>query len=122
MILIDVEPLYKQYCELEKQARECQMDYLDHLKADSPNVIKWSAILTERTAYKYDLQDAPRVDAVPVVRCKDCVNVYAEESRLYCNKIYEVAEGDLYGVSLPVTPDDYCSKGERRNDNETNTD
>ena len=118
MRLIDVEPLYKQYCELEKQARECQMDYLDHLKADSPNVIKWSAILTERTAYKYDLQDAPRVDAVPVVRCKDCIHCSKEESRLYCNQIYGEAEGDLYVVSLPVTPDDYCSHGERKDETE----
>lgn len=110
MILIDVEPLYKQYCELEKQARECQMDYLDHLKADSPNVIKWSAILTERTAYKYDLQDAPRVDAVPVVRCKDC-------------KHYE--DGicwNAHGLSATVFDMDFCSRGERRDSNDTDTD
>lgn len=111
MILIDVEPLYKQYVKLEKQARECQMDYLDHLKADSPNVIKWSAILTERTAYKYDLQDAPRVDAVPVVRCKDCK---------YCEEI-DKYEFWCYGVGSParlMCADDYCSHGERKDKTE----
>lgn len=107
MILIDVEPLYKQYCELEKQARECQMDYLDHCKADSPNVIKWSAILTERTAYKYDLQDAPRIDAVPVVRCKDCK--HCEDGICWNN----------HGLSSTVSDMDFCSNGERRDSDET---
>lgn len=115
MILIDVEPLYKQYLELEKQARECQMDYLDHCKADSPNVIKWSAILTERTAYKYDLQDAPRIDAVPVVRCRDCKHcMKADRYELWCQG---------HGSPLRLTTaDDYCSKGKRRDSNDTNTD
>ena len=104
MKLIDVEPLYKHYLELEKQAQERQMNYLDRCKADSPNVIKWSAILTERTAYKYDLQDVPRVDAVSVVRCKDCkyykydndfgVNYCDLSHRLY-NKNFYCAFGEM---------------------------
>ncbi len=49
-----------------------------------------------------------------LVRCKDCVFACTDENLLYCDKIYKVAEGDLYGVSLPVTPDDYCSRGERK--------
>lgn len=115
MILIDVEPLYKQYVELEKQARECQMDYLDHLKADSPNVIKWSAILTERTAYKYDLQDAPRVDAVPVVRCKDCKFFDRLTSEMtFCIRGSTEEEPN----SMVMTENDYCSKGERRDSND----
>ena len=116
MRLIDVEPLYKQYCELEKQARECQMDYLDHLKADSPNVIKWSAILTERTAYKYDLQDAPKIDAVPVVRCKDCKHYVKSDAEHpdcdYCKRL----------ICGTIRPDFFCADGERRDSDETNTD
>lgn len=109
MILIDVEPLYKQYCELEKQARECQMDYLDHCKADSPNVIKWSAILTERTAYKYDLQDAPRVDAVLVVRCKNCKH-YKH------NDFFDVNYCEL--TDRFCVSNFYCGFGERKEETE----
>ena len=58
------------------------------------------------------LNHAPTVDAVPVVRCKDCKHM-----------------GDVYLVSLPwleqkehrckywehpTTPDDYCSRAERK--------
>ena len=99
MRLIDAEPLYKKYLELEKQARECQMDYLDHCKADSPNVIKWSAILIERIAYKFDLLNAPTVNAVPVVRCKDCA--YYEN----CLDTYMI-------------PADCCPQGKRKEETE----
>ncbi len=121
MILIDVEPLYKQYVELEKQARECQMDYLDHCKADSPNVIKWSAILTERTAYKYDLQDAPKVDAVPVVRCKDCK--YQIKKKYWSDEgIYFRGWCSVFNILVATGDNGYCSRGERRDGDETNTD
>ena len=58
------------------------------------------------------LNHAPTVDAVPVVRCKDCKHM-----------------GDVYLVSLPwleqkehrcrywehpTDPDDYCSRAERK--------
>ena len=54
------------------------------------------------------LKDAPTVDAVPVVRCKDCdkakTNLFAEESHVvYC--IY-------HGMSKQY--DDFCSYGERK--------
>lgn len=46
--------------------------------------------------------DAPGIDAVPVVRCKDC------RWKLWtrCTRF----------VELPVTDEDYCSKAERRTD------
>ena len=51
--------------------------------------------------------DAPTVDAVEVVRCKDCK--YCSHSGL-CN---------LYlNVSHEMKPDDFCSRGERRADDE----
>lgn len=53
------------------------------------------------------LEDAPTIDAVPVVRCKDCKH-YAEE---LC--------WNLYGRCTPVSDMDYCSSGERRESNET---
>ena len=55
------------------------------------------------------VNDAPTVDAVPVVRCKDCVN-----GTVFVNK--QVAEYvdcvvDDYSVRKPT---DYCSYGERK--------
>ena len=61
----------------------------------------------------YDaLQDTPTVDAVPVVRCKDC-KWFADNN-----------DGDWFGCWLFQTiqiipedapkPDDFCSYGERR--------
>ena len=60
------------------------------------------------------LNDAPTVDAVEVVRCKDCKHNYhnmipAGEAEYGCTKCIE----------LPITAYFYCAWGERRED-ETN--
>lgn len=63
---------------------------------------------------------SPIVDAVEVVRCKDCYYCFTVKSfgkeYLYCDAFCEHAEGDLIGVSLMVEPNHYCSWGERRED------
>ncbi len=52
---------------------------------------------------------APAIDAVPVVRCKDCKHY--ENHRL---KVYEnCVRNERY---IPMLPDDFCSYGERRSD------
>ena len=60
------------------------------------------------------LEDAPTVDAVPVVRCKDCkycsVNRYAD-GNVYC---YVCIETDCR-----VDADDFCSWAERKHEDET---
>ena len=52
------------------------------------------------------INDAPTVDAVEVVRCKDC-------------KHYKEFEGEMEcwarPMMFPRDPDDYCSMGERKN-------
>lgn len=53
-------------------------------------------------ALMYGVADAPTVDAVEVVRCKDCK--YADENAM-CRY-----------VSWYNTKDDFCSRGERRED------
>ena len=59
------------------------------------------------------LEDAPTVDAVEVVRCKDCA---------YCEKHKKWHGGKYFGCRrIPsevheVEPDHYCSFGERRTD------
>lgn len=58
-----------------------------------------------------DLVDSiPTVDAVPVVRCKDCEYSYDEISYLCCS----------YGVCVDceVPPNFYCAYGKRRAENE----
>ncbi len=48
------------------------------------------------------------VDAVPVVRCKDCTHatLYEDSEGLYCTSIC--------GLFTRVMDDDYCSYGERK--------
>lgn len=56
------------------------------------------------------LHDMPTVDAVPVVRCKDCEYSYDEISYLCCS----------HGVCVDceVPPNFYCAYGKRRAEKE----
>ena len=47
-------------------------------------------------------------DAVRVVRCKDCKHREHNDALLYC--------GHTRGLAGSVSPDDFCSYGERRTD------
>ena len=58
-----------------------------------------------------DIKNAPTVDAVPVVRCKDCKHyrpqkksAHWENRANYCNRI----------VTIKVQPYDFCSHGEQK--------
>ena len=55
------------------------------------------------------INHAPTIDAVPVVRCKDCVYYKSEKLLRVEGSDYFTcpANGGLFG------PDDYCSSGER---------
>ena len=59
---------------------------------------------------KSDIDNALTIDAVPVVRCKDCVN--------YCG--FDHCKNGICDVDSvskrAVYPDDFCSYGERRSD------
>ena len=72
------------------------------------------------TVYK-DLADfineAPTIDAVPVVRCKDCKHYSYEPSihRYECN----IFNGAYEFIGYPTNPDDFCSYGERKDNHET---
>jgi hypothetical protein len=59
------------------------------------------------------IEDAPTTDVVEVVRCKDCkyredLNDRLNNIRVFCTLAVDVKEVDLT---------DYCSYGERREDN-----
>lgn len=79
------------------------------------SAIEWNqkaAPVSWADAYEHfadDLENAPAVDAVEVVRCKDCA-------------FYDFGECDNYrmdvsdGAHFYPYPDDFCSYGERRAD------
>lgn len=61
MRLIDADALYEKACDLEAQA----LDYAVKISNDEEKReewLKWSTILTERTAFKYDVNDAPTIE------------------------------------------------------------
>lgn len=59
-----------------------------------------------------DIEDAPTVDAVEVVRCKDCKHYHKiTETDKHCR--CDIFCG-CYDKPYPTEPDDFCSYGERR--------
>ncbi|MBR2697467.1 MAG: hypothetical protein IKE76_02665 [Clostridia bacterium] len=55
--LIDADALYEKFLLLEREA----MSALQTTSIGSVDGIKWSAILTERTGYKFDIVDASTI-------------------------------------------------------------
>ena len=108
--LIDKEVLYNHFADLEAIALGQVEKYM--YDEDLSEWHKWSAILQERTAYKYDVFGAPTVDAEPVVRCKDCKWFNGTEGE---NPFSNVAFCDLDNNLVRFVDDnDFCSRGERR--------
>lgn len=68
-----------------------------------------------------DIDNAPTVDAVPVVRCKDCK--YYKESRVlapnkFCFRLKHPTEPGKIGYNF--ADNDFCSRGVRRNEGADN--
>ena len=61
------------------------------------------------------LRAAPAVDAVEVVRCKDCKN-YCHDERYGTICIHPELDFDIecYAHWVATQPDDFCSYGERK--------
>lgn len=77
---------------------------INYKKNESPDTV----IVRHGKAFKKLVQDAPTVDAVEVVRCKDCI---------YCTPV----EGGLplcVRYNTAVFYSDFCSCGERKENNE----
>ena len=75
------------------------------------NALKAKMRNTSRYFYiKYDIDEAPTVDAVPVVRCKDCKHYHTELGWCDVNSTFikEHSEWRMFN------DDDFCSYGERR--------
>ena len=70
--------------------------------------LKWLVNFAAHSKIQRLIADTPTVDAVPVVRCRDCKHSYEDLGGLYCS----------YGpcVDCPVSPDFWCANGIRRED------
>ena len=68
--------------------------------------LKWLVNFAAHSKIQRLIADTPTVDAVPVVRCKECENSYYAVDDLICT----------YGpcVDCPVSPDFWCANGRRR--------
>lgn len=62
------------------------------------------------------MEEAPAVDAEPVIRCKDCEFYDDKEDIGWCKIHSQLLES---GVWTMFDPDDYCSLAERREKVET---
>ena len=65
-----------------------------------PYVFKW---LSE----EFEIEDGLTVDAVPVVRCKDCEHLVNTTINANGFLICDISD-------MEIAPDDFCSYGERR--------
>ena len=62
------------------------------------------------------IDTAPTIDAVPVVRCKDCKHIRPEVDAYTGETVgYWCAELDIGSIDV----DDFCSNGERKEARET---
>lgn len=84
------------------------------MKIDSPVTLGINSVVHRKIQQL--IADTPTIDAVPVVRCKDCK---------YCNislvlptgrKMYNCMEGSHDHQTL-LKSNDFCSRGERRKEN-----
>lgn len=71
-------------------------------------------------AFDDALQDAPTVDAVPVIRCRECKHCRNLPNGL-CYLYTEAYDNErgYKGEAVCVEPDDFCSCGERKDRHET---
>ena len=103
---IDGDALYEQTAEWENRALNAVMKTKND--EDKTEWQKWSTILAERSAFKFDVADAPTVDAVEVVRCRECRHRDPEDHQCDCGEMAR------QGCPFPVGDDYYCAYGERR--------
>lgn len=106
MRLIDADALYKAMQDAEELARRRVLDTESTLPYPTnlnPAYTRYLAQMDERTKAKEMVADAPTVDAVPVVRCKDC-KWYQSDADKWCG----------YFECMGFEPEDYCSQGGRK--------
>lgn len=72
----------------------------------------------EHFVYCQDIDDAPTVDAVPVIRCRDCIHRWGDECPVCMLHTEPYANAIGYkGEAVCVDMDDFCSYGKRKEEN-----
>ena len=95
MRLIDADALQKLFNEVSSSLL-CRRD----LAKDTEHMVRAFLMVTEM------IQDAPTVDAVPVVRCRECK--YAKNA-----KVNKKGLRICSASHMEIVDDDFCSYGER---------
>lgn len=112
MRLIDADALTKM---LNRHEKDCNPDHFDGHETfiDKINAHdsygEWqfaNGFNLGIVASIVDTKNVPTIDAVLVVRCKDCIHWYRGYGE---NKCLEFAD-------IPLEPNDFCSRGERKDD------
>lgn len=57
----------------------------------------------------FQILNAPTVDAVEVIRCKDCKHKYYDGNQIICQKLYWCD-----GNNFEPSAENFCSHGERK--------
>ena len=85
---------------------------------DGTTIRIWTTVFETSDSYDKSMilaliDEAPTVDAVPVIRCKDC-KYYREDGD--CWHEWDNNDERIYYQSVinEPNPDDYCSRAERR--------
>ena len=60
------------------------------------------------------IQNAPTIDAVPVIQCKDCKHRYTDRGMGFCEKLDNMYY--LFNDNDPIDADFYCKWAERKED------
>lgn len=90
MRLIDADALCERASNLEAQA----LSYVGKIINDEAKKEEWhiwSAILTERTAFKHDVFDAPTVNAIPI----EWLYEYTRKNPLYQSDDFDIYVQDM---------------------------
>lgn len=97
MRLIDAEPLYEKLMNFSVETTVSTSDTVEfRLKKIVDDVLEY---------YKKTISEAPTVDAVPVIRCKDCASSedYMQNGWRYCDYF-----------SCTMRENSFCSYGIRK--------
>lgn len=90
---------------VKKMTRLINADELLKKAEDIEMIDMWHMRYQAAVVYVNDIESAPTIDAVPVVRCKDCKLHGTNGDRLNC------------AIFCCTMPDDaFCSCGERRDE------
>ena len=63
---------------------------------------------SSRSAIQDAIENAPTIEAEPVVRCKDCKHKYNDGNQIICQSLYWCD-----GTNFEPSAEDFCSRGER---------